>query len=96
MKTAICAICGHKTFKTADHLHHLIPGSARRKKADKYNLVLPLCASCHEEIHTSSQIILSKYLGQMMFERDRVAEGKTLSQARGEFMREFGENYLWD
>ena len=96
MRTAVCAICGSKTFKEADHLHHLIPGSSRRKKADRYGLVIPVCASCHEWIHSSTAVVLSKYLGQMMFERDAVAEGRTKAQARGDFMREFGENYLWD
>lgn len=97
MKTVYCAICAEKKiFREAVHLHHLIPGNGRRKKADKYGLVIPLCSSCHEEIHGSTEIILSKYLGQMMFERDRIAEGMTKPQARGEFMREFGESYIWD
>lgn len=97
MKTTYCAICAEKKiFREAVHLHHLIPGNGRRKKADKYGLVIPLCSSCHEEIHGSTEIILSKYLGQMMFERDRIEEGMTMPQAIWEFMREFGESYLWD
>ena len=93
----LCALCAEKKiFREAVHTHHLISGNGRRQKADEFGLTIPLCFACHEKIHSSTEIILSKYLGQMMFERDRVAEGKTKAEARAEFMREFGESYLFD
>lgn len=39
-----CIVCG--TTRNI-HIHHVIQGTANRKKSDKYDLVVPLCAEHH-------------------------------------------------
>lgn len=94
----LCALCSEKKiFREADHTHHLISGNGRREKADKFKLTIPLCWECHEKIHDNPDILItSKYIGQLIFERDRVAEGQTKEEARTAFIKEFGKNYLWN
>jgi len=94
----LCALCSEKKiFREADHTHHLISGNGRREKADKFKLTIPLCWECHEKIHKDPDLlIMSKSVGQIMYERDRTAEGQTKEQARESFIKEFGRSYLWD
>ena len=93
-----CVLCSEKKiYREAYHTHHLISGNGRRKKADIYNLTIPLCYECHEKIHADPDLLIaSKFMGQLIYERDRIAEGQTKEQARGNFIQEFGRNYLWD
>lgn len=42
-----CFVCG----STAVEIHHVINGTANRKKSDKYGLIIPLCREHHEEVH---------------------------------------------
>lgn len=93
----LCALCAlKKIFREADHTHHLISGNGRRKNSEKHNLKIPLCFECHERIHDNPDILIfSKYVGQMIFERDRVAAGRTKEEARADFIKEFGKNYMW-
>ena len=94
----LCALCAEKKiFREADHTHHLISGNGRRQKSEEFNLKIPLCAECHRRIHDNPDILItSKYIGQLMFERDHAAEGQTKEEARTAFIKEFGKNYLWD
>lgn len=45
-----CYICG----KPKEHIHHILEGTNHRKLCDKYGLTIPICASCHNVIHTST------------------------------------------
>ncbi len=94
----LCALCAEKKiFREAVHTHHLISGNGRRQKADEFGLTIPLCYACHEKIHDNPDLLIaSKYVGQLMYERDRTAEGQTKEQARSSFIKEFGKSYLWD
>lgn len=95
----ICDICG----KPAECTHHLIFGIGLRPLADADNLTLNLCDSCHnmatwqvDRIHGNSMAEkLSKMLGQMMFERNYLAQNQEqLEEARTVFMQRYGRSWL--
>lgn len=91
----LCAICG----KLATETHHLIYGSSQRKLADRDGITMPLCRSCHKDIHYIGKLgSLSKMFGQLMWERWFItdfgdADG-TLKEAREEFRQRYGQSYL--
>lgn len=69
-------------------LHHMIPGTANRKKSDKYGLVVWLCPKHHRYIHSSGGAFDMKDMkayAQLRFEHDHTRE---------EFIKEFGKSYL--
>ena len=80
----------------------MIFGTSGRKFAEKYGLKVPICASCH----TASELLccrihdnpmaetLSKMLGQAIFEREMIAKGYTLTDARMKMIEECGRSYL--
>lgn len=77
-----CYLCGSRRDI---EVHHCLHGP-RRKAADKYGLVVPLCRHCHTLLHDHG--IADQELeevAQRVFERDHTRE---------EFMREFGKSYL--
>jgi len=43
-----CFICHSERNLEA---HHCMHGTANRRLAEKYNLIVPLCRSCHSELH---------------------------------------------
>lgn len=94
----ICAICG----KPAECQHHLIGGVGKRKVSDRENLVIDLCNYHHnlatkpeDRIHGNPVAeSLSKMLGQAIFERDFIAEGGNVDEAREVFKEKFGKWYL--
>ena len=45
-----CIICGNKK----DHLHEIFFGS-NRKKSMQYDFVIPLCSTCHFEMHRNKE-----------------------------------------
>lgn len=98
MITEPCAICAlEKKFNKADHMHHLVSGSGRRKVADEKKLMIPLCVEHHQKIHEDADMIwLSKMLGQAIDERNGVAKGDSLEKVRMLFIESNGKNYLWD
>lgn len=58
-----CYICHTKK----DHLHEVIFGK-NRQNSMKYGLVIPLCARCHERIHSDiNEQLKYKRIGQMLF-----------------------------
>ena len=70
--------------------HHVIPGTANRKKADKYGLWVWLNADFHNWIHSSAPGASDKLkelrkAGQKAFEE---------THSREEWMRIFHRNYL--
>lgn len=99
MEDEFCYVCG---AQYATVTHHLIFGNGRRKFSDKYGLTLRLCVNCHNagerlinQIHENPAAeSLSKMLGQAIWERDRIAEGMNMEDARKRFIKECGVNYL--
>ena len=64
----LCICCG---WRFAQHTHHLICGTYGRKFSDKYGLMIPLCALCHNELHENGvAVTLSKMLGQAIWEKN--------------------------
>lgn len=78
-----CYMCG--TTENL-HRHHMLHGTANRKKADKYDLTVFLCWKHHMEVHRDPTLDRTfKMLGQKIFEE---------THTREEFIQEFGRNYL--
>lgn len=64
----LCLCCG---WRFAQDTHHLISGTADRNFSDKYGLMIPLCAICHNELHKSGiAMTFSKMLGQAIWEKN--------------------------
>lgn len=91
-----CLLCGG----LATQEHHLICGTANRKKSEEYGLKIPICATCHNFIHHYSPAArLSKMLGQAIFEGDyykdlwyQMNEGE--NEARESYIENFGKSSL--
>lgn len=85
--TEICALCGMRK----QHIHHLIGGSGRRK----HSPTIPLCFECHDAIHSNGvSYKLSKIVGQLAWENEKIAQGVEPRMARVDFRRQFGTSYL--
>lgn len=89
-----CIICG--AF-TTDH-HHLLYGTSHRKLADEDGLIIPLCKEHHlgnKSFHRQRELqVLSNVLGQLAYEKRKCAEGMSEDDARADFRRRYGKNYL--
>lgn len=92
-----CSFCGRPCFSE----HHLLFGRGIRNLADQDGLTLPICEQCHtsgrlaDRIHDNPMAEkLSKMLGQLAFEKKKVAEGATEDYARIAFRRRYGCSYL--
>lgn len=86
-----CIFCG----KPTENVHHTVYGFSKRKLSDEDELLLPLCFKHHEEIHLNGIAgTMSKMIGQLAYERDRCAEGKTQEDARDMFRKRYGNSYL--
>ena len=85
-----CILCG----RPKEHIHHCVFGVAKRKLADQDGLTMPLCDSCHRAIHQGKMQTLSKIIGQLLYERNKCAEGMTVEEARESFRRRYFESYL--
>ena len=85
-KSQRCLICGRQ----ADHIHHLISGTANRKIADEYDcLKIPLCFRCHQLAHDDPDWNRSlKQYGQREWERKH--------GTREDFIRIFGKSWVID
>ena len=82
-----CYICGSPYVQ----IHHCIHGTANRKMADKYKLVIPLCMKHHtgsmESVHRNPDMDLKiKQIAQEAFESKK--------GNREDFIRIFGKSYL--
>lgn len=82
-----CYICGSPYVET----HHCYHGTANRKMADKYKLVIPLCRKHHtgslDSVHRNAEMDNAiKRIAQEAFE--------TKKGTREDFMRIFGKSYL--
>ena len=79
-----CFICGsHYPLER----HHCLHGTANRKQADKYGLVVYLCHRCHRNLHDKGQ-----YDRELQKFAQRYFEGNYGS--REDFRRIFGRSYL--
>ena len=83
-----CEICG----KPNAEQHHLVFGTANRKLSTEDNLCMDLCRADHEFMHKHA--VISKMIGQLMYERDKCAEGYTVDAARQSFKMRYGKSYL--
>lgn len=78
-----CIICG----RPRTDIHHVINGTANRKKSEAFGLIIPLCRKHHEMIHTNQVIdILWKQKAQIQFEK---------LYGHDMWMETFHKNYLW-
>ena len=81
-----CVYCGSPNVQ----MHHVLHGTANRKKADKYGYVIPLCYEHHigaNGIHRNRGMDLYwKETAQRHFEKN--------IGTREDFIREFGKSYL--
>lgn len=92
-----CHCCGR--WVGAPHKHHIF-GGANRKFSEAYGLWVYLCPTCHNignhGVHQDKEL-MKKYheIGQRAFEADCMKrKAFDHEQARAEFMRIFGRNYL--
>ena len=83
-----CAICG----KPNTEVHHLVFGNANRRLCDEDQLVLEVCREDHEFLHKNAKI--SRIIGQLMYERNKCAEGYGVDAARQSFRIRYGKSYL--
>lgn len=80
-----CELCGR--WADCDR-HHLIGGTANRKNAEKYGLVMYLCRDCHRKAHEDPETYNKLHRrGQLMFMTNQHA-------TTDEFIRVFGKSYL--
>lgn len=92
-----CHNCGR--FVAVPHKHHIF-GGANRRWSEKYGLWVYLCPECHNmgsnSVHRNKDIMDSYHrLGQFRFEIDYACQHSCgEEQAKAEFMRIFGRNYL--
>ena len=83
-----CEICG----KPNSELHHLVFGVANRKLSDEDQLVMNLCREHHEFMHKNATV--SRIIGQLIYERNKCAEGYGVEAARDSFRIRYGKNYI--
>lgn len=95
--TEYCLFCGRPTTAT----HHLLFGRGIRPLADRDGLTIPICDGCHnmgdklERIHDNPMAEkMSKIIGQLAYEKRKVAEGMTEEQARESFRKRYSNSYL--
>lgn len=87
-----CWLCGRNGFTDPLEVHHIF-GSDRKKKSEKYGLLVDLCGNrCHRlgefAVHNNAQTMqqLHEYGQKKAMEE----QGWTIE----EFRKEFGKNYL--
>ena len=76
-----CYLCG----RIAQQMHHIFNGP-ERVKSTADNMIIPVCAGCHERIHNDAALRRElKAIGQQAYER---------SHSREEFRTRYGKSYL--
>lgn len=86
-----CMICG----KPGPDVHHLVWGNSKRRCADEDQLVCPVCREHHEMFHQNREMqIMSHIAGQLLYERNKCAEGVPADEARIMFRERYGISYL--
>ena len=78
---SVCYVCG----KPKDDLHEIFEGK-NRVRSMQDGMVLPVCRSCHNKLHSNREMAL-------VFKR--IAQKKYLdSHSTEQFVKRFGRNYL--
>lgn len=93
-----CMFCGRPTTTQ----HHFLFGQGIRPLAEEDGIKGPACDNCHnmarkisERIHDNSMAEkLSKMVGQLAWEKRKVAEGMTEDEAREAFRKRYKRSWL--
>lgn len=93
-----CMLCGRPTTTQ----HHFVFGWGMRSLAEEDGVKGPICDRCHNMADNLSDRIhdnpaaekLSKMLGQLAWEKRRVAEGMTEDEAREAFRKRYKRSWL--
>lgn len=92
-----CLICG----RPKDDMHHCLKGHKQRHLADADGLIIPLCRSCHEQVHKRKELnVLVEIIGQLAYERQWLIEQTQLpfddlgEEAREAFMVRYSRSYI--
>lgn len=92
--TELCIICNRR----ASEVHHLCFGKGVRELADADSLTAPFCEMCHDALHRGKETMLtqkmSRIIGQLEFEKNKVAEGRDPDEAREMFRKRYGVSFL--
>lgn len=87
----LCVICNQPKSDT----HHLCFNYANRKLSTEDELIAPVCRDCHDFIHKNGKAAkMSKIIGQLQFEKNRILEGRSAEDAREDFRKRYGVSYL--
>lgn len=82
----ICSVCG-KRITGARNLHHIMNGTAYRKKSDEDGLVVYLHPTCHQWLHSHPMSMRTfKQRAQRYYEES--------IGTREQFIKRYGKNYL--
>ena len=92
-----CMFCGRPTTSQ----HHFLFGRGVRQLAEEDGIKGPVCDDCHVigkvlcRIHDNVMAEkMSKIIGQLAWEKRKVAEGMTEDEAREAFRKRYGESWL--
>ena len=90
-----CFFCGSPNINGE---HHFMFGRGMRNLAEEDGLKAHICDRCHtlgkllERVHDNVMAEkLSKMFGQAIFERNEVAKGATIDEAREKFRKRYGQ-----
>ena len=88
-----CFLCGRNGAGDPLELHHVFPGTALRKKSEKYGLVVYLCGKrCHREGKKSAHRSKETQLMLKQWAQRKATEENGWSLE--DWHKEFGRNYL--
>lgn len=92
-----CMFCGRPTT----FQHHFLFGRGVRQLAEEDGIKGPVCEDCHVignvlcRIHDNVMAEkMSKIIGQLSWEKRKVAEGMAEDEAREAFRKRYGESWL--
>ena len=90
-----CFFCGSPNTNGE---HHFVFGVGKKTLAEEDGLKAHTCDRCHtmgkllERVHDNVMAEkLSKMFGQAIFERNEVAKGATIDEAREKFRKRYGQ-----
>ena len=94
-----CYLCG----RVAQQMHHIFNGPERAKSTAD-NMIIPVCAGCHERIHNDAALRRElKAIGQIKWEWKYInstfgdsddAFFRKSNMAREAFRKRYGKSYL--
>ena len=85
-----CVVCGSPFVQH----HHIFHGSHRRKFADRYGYIIPLCMDHHVGANGIHQVKNRKY--DLFWKREAQKHYEQYYGSREDFIRECGKSYLED